>query len=49
MEENIVNKFEEDLKKIREDYTRAKRLLSNIEEYSEKFQKLKNILDDEQD
>lgn len=48
-ETNGYEQFQEELKKIRSDYNRAKRLLQNIEEYGERFEKIRTLLDDEND
>lgn len=47
MEEYTQEEFKQELEKIRKDYNRAKKLLWNVEEFHNKFDGLKNILDDE--
>lgn len=48
-ETNTQDQFQEELKQIREDYNRAKRLLKNIEDYGARFEKVRDLLDDEDD
>lgn len=51
MEDDVVdrNQYEADLKQIRIDYNRAKRLLSGLQAFEERFLELKGTLEDSED
>lgn len=48
-EQSNPEELKEELKKIRNDYNRAKKLLEDIEEFGSNFEKLRNLLDNKDD
>ncbi len=48
-EDNNYENLKQELEQIKADYNNAKRLLANVQSFSEKFEKLKKSLEDEED